>query len=65
MIGYVVRFDPNKMFGFIRSKEGDSYMFTIREVEASGHDHVNANLSVQFEAETDRYGRRIAKNIKF
>ena len=63
MKGKVVRFNPKKGFGFIRSDDEEDIFFHYSSLDMDGFKTVNPDDEVEFDLEKTEKGLR-ASNIK-
>lgn len=63
MKGKVVRFNPEKGYGFIKSEDDKDIFFHYSSLVMEGFKTIEPNAEVEFEVEESEKGLR-AKNIK-
>lgn len=63
MKGKVVRFNPEKGFGFIKSEDGKDVFFHYSSLAMDGFKTIDANSEVEFELVESEKGYR-ASNVR-
>ncbi len=63
MKGKVVRFNPEKGFGFIKTEDGRDAFFHYSSLVMEGYKTIEPNAEVEFDLEESEKGLR-ANNIK-
>lgn len=63
MLGKVIRFNPDKGFGFIKTDDGKDVFFHYSALVMDGYKTIDINARVEFDVEETEKGLR-ASNIK-
>lgn len=63
MLGKVIRFNPNKGYGFIKSNDNNDLFFHYSSLMMDGFKTIDVNSEVEFDVEESSKGLR-AVNIK-